>query len=41
LEAFFGCFVRKVAPRLHPGLGRLRGHRYVGDVRGMGLIAAI
>ncbi len=33
--------VRQVAPRLQQGLERLRGHRYVGDVRGMGLIAAI
>lgn len=33
--------VRSVAPRLQQGLQKLRGHRYVGDVRGMGLIAAI
>ncbi len=33
--------VRSVAPLLQQGLQKLRGHRYVGDVRGMGLIAAI
>ena len=33
--------VRRVAPRLQEGLRQFRGHPFVGDVRGLGLIAAV
>ncbi len=33
--------VRRVAPRLQQGLSKYIGHPFVGDVRGMGLIAGI
>jgi 4-aminobutyrate--pyruvate transaminase len=33
--------VQKVGPRLQQGLQKLKGHPIVGDVRGLGLIAAI
>ena len=33
--------VQRVAPRLQEGLRRYRGHPIVGDVRGLGLIAAV
>ncbi len=33
--------VRQVAPRLQEGLRKHAGHPFVGDVRGMGLIAAV
>ncbi|MCM0044110.1 MAG: aminotransferase [Burkholderiaceae bacterium] len=33
--------VRRVAPRLQQGLRKFVGHPFVGDVRGMGLIAAV
>jgi 4-aminobutyrate--pyruvate transaminase len=33
--------VARVAPRLQDGLRRFRGHPLVGEVRGMGLIAAV
>lgn len=33
--------VNQVAPRLHQGLKKFSGHPHIGDVRGMGLIAAV
>lgn len=33
--------VNRVSPRLHAGLKKFSSHPYVGDVRGMGLIAAV
>ena len=33
--------VKKVAPRLHQGLQKFKGHPLVGDVRSLGLIGAI
>lgn len=33
--------VRRVAPRLQQGLRKFAGHPFIGDVRGMGLIAAV
>ena len=33
--------VNRVSPRLHQGLSKFIGHPHVGDVRGMGLIAAV
>ncbi len=33
--------VNRVSPRLHEGLKKFSDHPYVGDVRGMGLIAAV
>lgn len=33
--------VNRVSPRLHQGLKKFSSHPYVGDVRGMGLIAAV
>jgi 4-aminobutyrate--pyruvate transaminase len=33
--------VNRVSPRLHAGLQKFIGHPHIGDVRGMGLIAAV